>query len=130
MKKIILGIAGLIIFSASHAQVYQCNVGGSVVFQSKPCAGSQAERQSIQKEQDRIKNAQQARNNYAAKEASRVKPSIGMTKTQVEQSSWGYPTKVNTTTTQNNVFEQWVYRSSGSSRYLHFTNGRLTSISE
>ena len=51
---------------------------------------------------------------------------LGMTKKQViEQTSWGKPNKVNTTTTKNGTREQWVY---GGGNYLYFTNGVLTSI--
>lgn len=51
---------------------------------------------------------------------------LGMTKKQVvEQTSWGKPNKINTTTNQNGSREQWVY---GDGNYLYFTNGVLTSI--
>jgi hypothetical protein len=50
---------------------------------------------------------------------------IGMTKKQVLASNWGEPEDINTTSTRNGTFEQWVYEDGN---YLYFTNGRLTGI--
>lgn len=50
---------------------------------------------------------------------------IGMTQEQVTGSSWGKPSKINTTITAGGRHEQWVY---GGSNYLYFENGTLTSI--
>lgn len=52
-------------------------------------------------------------------------PAIGMTKTEAENSTWGKPNKINTTTTVYGIHEQWVY---GNGRYLYFDNEKLTSI--
>lgn len=54
-------------------------------------------------------------------------PTIGMTKSEVENSTWGKPNKINKTTTQYRVHEQWVY---SGNRYLYFDDGILTSIQE
>lgn len=54
-------------------------------------------------------------------------PTIGMTKSEVENSTWGNPNKINKTTTQYGVHEQWVY---SGNRYLYFDDGILTSIQE
>lgn len=51
--------------------------------------------------------------------------SIGMSKQDVLDSSWGKPDHINTTTTRYGVHEQWVY---GGGNYLYFENGKLTSI--
>ena len=51
---------------------------------------------------------------------------IGMTDEQVKL-SWGNPGKINRTVTVNHVREQWVY---GSSTYLYFDNGVLTSFQD
>jgi len=48
---------------------------------------------------------------------------IGMTKQECEL-SWGKPTNINKTTTENIVSEQWVYYSS----YLYFKSGILKTI--
>lgn len=50
--------------------------------------------------------------------------SIGMSKDDVLQSSWGKPRDVNRTTNQYGVREQWVYDGG----YLYFRDGVLTSI--
>lgn len=54
-------------------------------------------------------------------------PTIGMTKTEVENSTWGKPSKINKTTTAYGIHEQWVY---SNGKYLYFDNGKLTSIQE
>lgn len=52
-------------------------------------------------------------------------PTIGMTKEEVKNSTWGSPQKINTTTTRYGVHEQWVY---SGHKYLYFDDGILTSI--
>jgi hypothetical protein len=52
--------------------------------------------------------------------------SIGMSKQDVLDSSWGKPERVNTTTNAYGVREQWVYRGGN---YLYFKDGVLESIS-
>ena len=51
--------------------------------------------------------------------------SLGMTKQQVIDSSWGEPNDINTSIGSWGVHEQWVY---GNGNYLYFENGILTSI--
>jgi hypothetical protein len=54
---------------------------------------------------------------------------LGMT-TELARASWGQPTDINRSVGSWGVHEQWVYRpalSSGSSTYLYFENGILTS---
>ncbi len=43
--------------------------------------------------------------------------------------SWGRPTRINRTTTEYGVREQWVYRN-GRTRYLYFRDGELTTIQD
>ena len=50
--------------------------------------------------------------------------SIGMTKQEVLESSWGKPQSINSTHTAAGTHEQWVY----SGGYLYFDNGVLTAI--
>lgn len=120
----------LLFTAAANATIYECNINGSKTFQSKPCPGSKELRQQVEQSKAQQARREQVKANYEAREAKRIKPRVGMTMREVEQSTWGYPSKTNKTTTTNNVFEQWVYRDSRSTRYLHFTNGKLTSISE
>ena len=56
-----------------------------------------------------------------------VKPSIGMTKEEVEKSTWGTPKKVNKTTYSWGTTEQWVY---DNFRYVYFQNGIVSAIQE
>lgn len=54
--------------------------------------------------------------------------SIGMTPAQVvNETNWGKPKSINSTTTATGTTEQWVY---GIGTYLYFTNNRLTSIQQ
>lgn len=50
---------------------------------------------------------------------------IGMTKSQVLDTSWGKPDDINTTINAYYTWEQWVY---GWSTFLYFKNGKLVSI--
>lgn len=50
---------------------------------------------------------------------------IGMTVDEVLTEGWGKPTKINKTTTQYGVSEQWVYPNYN---YLYFDDGILTAI--
>lgn len=54
-------------------------------------------------------------------------PQIYMTDYEVLDSTWGRPQKVNKTTTEYGVREQWVY---SNNRYLYFEDGYLTSIQQ
>jgi hypothetical protein len=58
-------------------------------------------------------------------------PQIGMTATQVLDSSWGKPNDINRTTTQYGTTEQWVYDDGDYNyRFLYFENGVLKAIQE
>lgn len=126
--KYILCVALAIVASSASAQVYECKVNGSTVYQGKPCAGSKAVADKVATAKATAKAQEDARNRYEAREANRKKPSIGMTEAQVEQSTWGYPTKVNKTHTSSGTHEQWVYRGTGG--YIYLRNGIVTTIQE
>lgn len=53
-------------------------------------------------------------------------PQIGMTKEEVERSTWGYPNKINKDTYSWGTREQWVYDKG----YIYFRDDVVTSISE
>jgi|GEM_PF-794757 len=111
------------------AEVYTCTVNGKTVYQGKPCTSKELHNK-VQQSQAKIKGQQVAAEKERAEWASKKEPRIGMTKAQAEKSTWGYPDKINTTTSASSEFEQWVYRTPYSgSKYLHFTNGRITSVS-
>lgn len=54
----------------------------------------------------------------------KVQPKIGMTETEILNSTWGSPKKVNTTTSKYSINEQWVYDRG----YIYFDNGVVTDI--
>jgi len=54
-------------------------------------------------------------------------PEIGMTKSEVEKSTWGKPMKVNKTTTKYGIHEQWVY---SGNRYIYVDDGVVTGIQD
>lgn len=60
-------------------------------------------------------------------ENSKADPAIGMTADEVRASTWGEPTDISKTTTENNVHEMWSY---DSRRYIFFDNSVVTSIHE
>ncbi len=57
----------------------------------------------------------------------RKEPSIGMTKTEVENSTWGKPEKINRTKTSYGTHEQWCY---STHKYIYFEDGIVTSIQD
>lgn len=60
--------------------------------------------------------------------ASKPDAAIGMTAEQVRnQTSWGEPRYIKTTTTKYGTREQWVYEDY---QYLYFDNGKLTTIQQ
>ncbi len=139
----ILCFATLLFSMGTYAEVHQCKVNGSLVFQDKPCAGSSTigdrikeQNAKIKKEVEIDKKEQLRRQQWDAqsKEAqkefnSRPFPYVGMS--SATKSVWGEPTIKNVTRSANGTREQWVYRSnSGKTKYLYFTNGILTAISE
>jgi hypothetical protein len=131
MKKLILPLFFIISASATAGDVFTCSVNGKTVYQGKPCAGSKELADRIKQSQANIVDQKIAAEKERAEWNAKKEPRVGMTKAEAEKTTWGYPDKTSTTTTASNVFEQWVYRTSYSgSKYLHFTNGRITSISE
>lgn len=58
---------------------------------------------------------------------NRVEPSIGMTADEVKESTWGEPIKINKTTTEYGVDEQWVYNDY---KYIYLEDGIVTAIQE
>lgn len=55
------------------------------------------------------------------------KPSIGMTKDEVINSTWGKPEDINKTTTRYGTTEQWCY---SGYKYIYFEDGKVTSIQD
>lgn len=62
------------------------------------------------------------------KEVEAIKePSIGMTKNEVRNSTWGEPEDINKTTTRYGTSEQWCY---SGYKYIYFEDGIVTSIQD
>ncbi len=57
-------------------------------------------------------------------------PDIGMTADDVRNSIWGEPDKINKTTTEYGVSEQWVYKYSDGNKYVYLDDGIVTAIQE
>lgn len=57
----------------------------------------------------------------------RINPKVGMTKNEVENSTWGKPYKINKTVTTYGTNEQWVY---SEDKYIYFNNEYVTAIQE
>lgn len=56
-----------------------------------------------------------------------INPAIGMTREEVENSTWGKPKKINKTTYSWGTTEQWCYPNY---KYIYFENGVVTAIQE
>lgn len=69
----------------------------------------------------------QSTSTYIPEQYSKPTPRIGMTSSEVKNSTWGSPDKINKTTTTYGVSEQWVY---GSGKYIYLENGIVTAIQE
>jgi len=77
---------------------------------------------------NRINNYNQTvRENQKKNEVIKKEPAIGMTASEVENSTWGKPDEINKTTYAWGTTEQWCY---SNYRYIYFDNGRVTAISE
>ncbi|QDX94764.1 hypothetical protein EEL30_22235 [Brevibacillus laterosporus] len=69
----------------------------------------------------------QSKNTVSSSLSTILTPTIGMTKEEVLNSTWGKPNNINKTTTANGVHEQWVY---SIKKYIYFDNGYVTTIQE
>lgn len=135
--------------SFSYAgSVYKCETSAGMVYQSSPCpVGAKKLATACVKNSDYYSNVtgnvnfdgENCETKYNKEKAKRdalkakreaewnamPEPKIGMTRAEVEGSKWGFPNKVNSTTSKYGESEQWVYNDEG---YLYFTNGILTTI--
>ena len=131
MKKYLFGLGLLfIIQNTVAAEVYTCTAGGKTVYQGKPCVGSKAltEKVSQAKANEKAKELERYRHEVEMREmSSRKEPGIGMTTTQVGNSTWGYPKSYSETQSLNNLSEFWHYESG---RMIYFKNGKVASITK
>lgn len=88
-------------------------------------ADAKKAREAEERKAQKVQAAQQAKLDAAEKaRKKREGVSIGMTRQDVLDSSWGKPKRVNRTIAAYGVHEQWVYEGG----YLYFKDGTLTTI--
>lgn len=85
-------------------------------------AGREWERESQEREKARKEREERKQQEYLANE-----PKIGMTADEVKASNWGSPEKINKTTYEWGVTEQWCYPNY---KYIYFEDGIVTAIQE
>lgn len=94
----------------------------------KPCAHMMTDKEALRIYATAEATLLSAEQKYLASKKAFKKSngvSIGMTKQDVLDSSWGRPKHINRTTNSYGVHEQWVY---GIGNYLYFENEILTSF--
>ena len=111
--------------NVSAKEIYTCKVNGSTIYQGKPCAGSKEQANKIKEKQSSYKQAEDRENRETAEWNARKEPSIGMTTTQVGNSTFGYPQRYSETQTANGQSEFWHY---DSGKMVYFRNGKVVSI--
>lgn len=102
----------------AHAQVYTCKEGSSTVYSSQPC-GANARAIEVKPASGAVRPP--------APIPRAADLTIGMEAASAAR-AWGEPSRVNRSTTARGKSEQWVYRDGHVTRYLYFTNGKLTAI--
>ncbi|MCH5263912.1 MAG: hypothetical protein J1F42_13465 [Lachnospiraceae bacterium] len=85
-------------------------------------AGKQWKEKQEQKEEEKRQAEEKEKQEYLANE-----PKIGMTADEVKASNWGSPEKINKTTYEWGVTEQWCYPNY---KYIYFEDGIVTAIQE
>lgn len=80
------------------------------------------EQEKNRQHEEYIKEKTRRESEYLSKE-----PRVGMTKKELSNSNWGTPNKINKTTYEWGVTEQWVY---SNNRYVYLKNDIVTSISD
>ena len=126
MKYILLALLAITI-NGFAKEVFTCQVNGKTIYQGKPCAGSKDQANRIKEKQNDYKDAERRKAQAEAEWNARKEPSIGMTTTQVGNSTWGYPQKYSETQTANGLSEFWHY---GSGKMIYFRNGVAVSITK
>nr|WP_181726189.1 hypothetical protein [Polaromonas sp.] len=94
----------------------------------KPCAHLMTDKEALRTYATAVETLLSNERKYLASEKTFKKSngvSIGMTKKDVLDSSWGRAKHINRTTNSHGVYEQWVY---GNGSYLYFENEILTSF--
>ncbi len=94
--------------------------GTCIKYQSD--AGEEWEERQKKWEEEKKQNEEKRKQEFLANE-----PQIGMTADEVRKSNWGSPEKINKTTYEWGVTEQWCYPNY---KYIYFEDGIVTAIQE
>lgn len=116
------------------AGVYECNLQGKTIFQSKPCTGHIGVTVGERIKENEAKN--ETRPKYQAEYSyyydTLPKPVIGMSLKEAEKTQWGRPSRVSKSTSTRDAIETWYF--AGESYYdrkeLRFRNGYLIEVRE
>jgi len=109
----------MLVANAASGNYYKCvSDGYKTRWDGKPCVAGEVQTEYDSRTKQPLITGPQ-------------RPEIGMSAEQARAlpHPWGEPKDVNRTTTASGVNEQWVY-GERSRRYLYFTNGILTAISD
>ncbi len=129
MNKVLLLalIASFGMTNVSAKSVYTCVINGKTVYQGNPCAGSKELNDQVKAAQASHKQAEINAAKQRVEWNSRKEPRVGMTKSQIENSTWGHPSRYNELQTAGGLTEFWHYHSG---RMIHFRNGVVVSITQ
>lgn len=110
MKNLLTLVAlSLASYGVCAQEINKCKIDGKTVYQHQPCPGADIKVKQV------------------VVVAPKTTPYVGMLKGQIEDSTWGTPMYVNTTTTASTIREQWVYFGH---RYIYVRDGIVTAIQE
>lgn len=135
MKNILYLVFLLALLSGNiYAQsVYRCQVDGELIFSQIPCATDAKEHRLIPGSgsttgpTEAFKEVMREHDYQVAAERGQLM--IGMPVRWVLR-AWGEPDRINSTTSQAGVREQWVYRRANfRNQYVYLRNGIVESIS-
>ncbi|TXJ08558.1 MAG: DUF4124 domain-containing protein [Acinetobacter sp.] len=132
MKIILFSL--LLLGTSAYAEVYQCQVNGKTIFQSKPCSGNLGTTVGERIKENEAKN--EGRPKYEAEYRhyydSLPNPVIGMTTKEAEKTKWGRPYNIYKSKYLKDTTETWYFRNDDyyQRRELKFRNGQLIEIRE
>lgn len=125
----------LLLGTSAYAEVYQCQVNGKTLFQSKPCSGTLGITVGDRIKENEAKN--EGRPKYEAEYRhyydSLPSPVIGMSTKDAEKTKWGRPDNIYKSRSSRNNTETWYFRNKDvyyDRRELVFRDGKLAEIRE
>jgi hypothetical protein len=122
--------------SAMAEDIYRCTSSGETIYQGTPCAAGQratplvVARTHIHSPSPRAQPCASSPGGRASLPFRRTVLCLGMSDDEVlNLPRWGRPASITRTKAKREWQESWEYRSPAEApRYLHFVNGRLTSV--